>query len=80
LPLKDLAIQVDFKFEQARMFHDGFDPSAGELKQKGHLYTIVVNPKTVSILEHNDKANPDSKPKTYTSKLGELKNGQWYTL
>ena len=80
LPLKDFAIQLDFKFEKAKMFHVGFDPATGELKKKGHLFSVVVNPKTISILEHNDKSNPDSKPKAHGSKSSELLNGQWYTM
>ena len=80
LPLKDLAIQLDFKLEQAKMFHIGFDPAPGELKKKGHLYSVVINTEKISILEHNDKANPDSKPKTLGSKSIELKNGRWYKV
>ena len=80
LAMQNVAIQLDFKFEQAKMFHLGFDPATGELNKKGHLYSVVVNPKTFSILEHNDKANPESKPKTHASKPSELKDGQWYTL
>ena len=80
LPMKDLAIQLDFKFEQAKMFHIGFDPAPGELKKKGHLYSVVINPEKISILEHNDKANPDSKPKTLGAKSSDLKNGQWYKM
>ena len=80
LAMQNVAIQLDFKFERAKMFHLGFDPATGELNKKGHLYSVVINPKTFSILEHNDKANPDSKPKTHASQPSELKDGQWYTL
>ena len=80
LPLQDFAIQLDFKFDQAKMIHVGFDPAQGELNKKGHLYSIVVNPKGYSILEHNDKANPNSKAKTHATKPSEFKDGQWYTL
>ncbi len=80
VPLQDFAIQLDFKFDRAKMIHVGFDPAPGELNKKGHLYSIVVNPKAYTILEHNDKANPNSKPKTHASKPSEFKDGQWYTL
>lgn len=80
LPVQNVAIQLSFKFDKAKMFHLGFDPATGELNKKGHLYSVVVNPKAYSIIEHNDKADPTSKPVTHASKPSEFKDGQWYTM
>jgi hypothetical protein len=80
MPVQDFAIQLDFQFNKAKMLHVGFDPAAGELKKKGHLYSIVITPKNFSILEHNDKADSSSKPKSHASQSTEFKDGQWYTL
>ncbi len=43
LPLKDCAIQIDFKMAaHSKMVHLGFDPAPGELKKKGHLFSVAV--------------------------------------
>jgi hypothetical protein len=80
MPVQDFILQLDFQFDNAKMIHVGFDPATGELKKRGHLYSIIVTPKGYSILEHNDKADPSSKPKTHANLSTEFKNGQWYTL
>lgn len=80
LLVQNVAIQFDFKFDGAKMFHIGFDPATGELKKKGHLYSVVVNTDAWSILEHPDKSAPASKPVTHARAVTEFKRGQWYTL
>ncbi|MEW6305297.1 MAG: hypothetical protein AB1705_17615 [Verrucomicrobiota bacterium] len=80
LPVQDCAIQVDFRFEGARMFNLGFDPTPGELKKKGHLFSVIVTPATWNITEHIDKADPNSKNKVHAAGQLKLEKGKWYTL
>ncbi|PAW72712.1 MAG: hypothetical protein B9S33_22660 [Pedosphaera sp. Tous-C6FEB] len=80
LPLQDAAIYVKFRFEGAKMFHVGFDPAPGELKKKGHLFSVVFTATGASILEHNDKANPDSKNKVLAKSTAAFEKGRWYEL
>lgn len=80
LPIQNMAIQFDFMFDGAKAFNIGFDPAAGELKKKGHLYAITVTPNGWSIVENNDKANPESKPVTHAGEKTKFESGKWYTL
>lgn len=80
LPLQDAAIYVKFRFEGAKMFHVGFDPAPGELKKKGHLFSVVFTATGASIMEHNDKANPDSKNKVLAKSTAAFEKGRWYEL
>ncbi len=80
LPVQDVAIQLDFKFEGGTSFHLGFDPAAGELKKKGHLYSVIISPNSWSITEHNDKSNPNSKNIVHAKAETKFERGQWYTL
>ena len=80
LPVQDVAIQLDFRFEGASAFHLGFDPAAGELKKKGHLYSVVITPESWTITEHNDKADPNSKNVARAKAAAKFERGQWYTL
>jgi hypothetical protein len=78
--VQDCAVRVDFKFEGARIFNLGFDPAPGELKKKGHLFSLVVTPTTWTITEHNDKADPNSKSRPLATGKLKLEKGRWYTL
>jgi hypothetical protein len=80
LPVRDCAIQVDFKFAGATTFHLGFDPAPGELKKKGHLFSLVVTPTEWSILEHVDKADPKSKNAVRAKAAAGFPRDQWHTL
>lgn len=80
LPLQDAAIQIDFRFDGARIFNLGFDPAKGELKKKGHLYSVMVSQNSWWITEHNDKANPESKSKVHVKAKADFEKGKWYTL
>jgi hypothetical protein len=80
LPLQDCAVQVDFRFDGGRIFHLGFDPAPGELKKKGHLFSVTVSPSQWTLIEHNDKADPASKTKTHAAAKTTFEPGQWYTL
>ncbi|MCY2974144.1 MAG: hypothetical protein NTW52_05695 [Planctomycetota bacterium] len=80
LPIQDMAIQIDFMLDGAKTFNVGFDPVAGELKKKGHLYSVVINSDRWSISESNDKANPESKAILHAKGTIQLNPGKWYTL
>lgn len=80
LPLRDCAIQMDFRFEGATALHLGFDPAPGELKKKGHLFSVIINPASWNVTEHNDKANPQSKNVQLAKADAKFVKGQWYTL
>jgi hypothetical protein len=80
LPLQDAVIRLDFRFEGAKMLHVGFDPTPGELKKKGHLFTVAVSPTSASLQEAADKADPASKNRTLATASVKLENGTWYPL
>lgn len=80
LPLQDAAILVKFRFAGAKMFHLGFDPAPGELKKKGHLFSVVITPAGWSIMEHNDKSDPKSTNKALAKATGAFEPGKWYEL
>lgn len=80
LPLQDCAVQIDFKLGGARVINLGFDPAPGELKKKGHLLSVTVSKAGWSIIEHNDKANPESKTKTHAKATTPFDPATTYTL
>ena len=80
LPVQDCAVQMDFKLGSMRIINLGFDPATGELKKKGHLLSVVVTPKSWSIIEHNDKANPESKTKVHATAKTDFAPTTTYTL
>lgn len=80
LPLQDAAILVKFRFAGAKMFHLGFDPAPGELKKKGHLFSLVVTPTSWTITEHNDKSDPKSTNKALAKAAAVFEPGKWYEL
>lgn len=80
LPMQDCAVQIDFKLGGARVINLGFDPAAGELKKKGHLLSVVISKGGWSIIEHNDKANPESKTKTHAKAATPFDPATTYTL
>jgi hypothetical protein len=80
LPLQDCAIQIDFKLGEARIINLGFDPAPGELKNKGHLLSVVISKTGWSLIEHNDKANPESKTKTHAKAEIDFDPATTYTL
>ncbi|MEI7729788.1 MAG: family 16 glycoside hydrolase [Verrucomicrobiota bacterium] len=80
LPVQDCAVQIDFRFDGGRTFNLGFDPAPGELKKKGHLFSLTVTASQWGIMEHNDKADPNSKGKKHASGKVNFEKGKWYTL
>lgn len=80
LPVQDCAVQIDFKLGSARIINLGFDPAPGELKKKGHLLSVTVAKTGWSIIEHNDKANPESKTKIHAKAETAFDPATTYTL
>ncbi|MEQ2010239.1 MAG: hypothetical protein ABMA26_25930 [Limisphaerales bacterium] len=80
LPLQDAAIFVKFRFEGAKMFHVGFDPAPGELKKKGHLFSLVFTATGWNLTEHVDKADPKSTNKVLAKATTTFEKGRWYEL
>lgn len=80
LPLQDCLIQVDVKLDGANTFNLGFDPAPGQLKKKGHLFSVVIAQGTWSLVEHIDKADPASKNKVHARAAVEFPKGEWFTL
>ncbi len=80
LPMQDMLVSLDFQFDGARTFHLGFDPAPGQLSKKGHLYNVVISPSRWSLVEANDKAQSDSKPKAHAQESISLQPKKWYTL
>jgi hypothetical protein len=80
LPVQDCAVQIDLQFNGATRMNLGFDPAPGELKKKGHLFSVVIAPTTWNIVEHVDKADPKSKNVTHATGKLNLEKGKWYTL
>ncbi|HRH96278.1 MAG TPA: hypothetical protein PLB55_10115 [Prosthecobacter sp.] len=80
LPVQDCAIQIDFKLGDARIINLGFDPAPGELKKKGHLFSVTISKIGWSLIEHNDKANPESKTKVHAKADTAFDPATTYTL
>lgn len=61
--------------------HFGFDPKRGELKKKGHLFSIVISGDQWKILKHVDKAKPKEDPnQILASEKTTFTKDRWYTL
>jgi hypothetical protein len=80
LDLQDALIALTFKFEGATTLNLGFDPAPGELKKKGHLYSLVITPSRWQIVEHNNKADPSSKSVPRAAAEARFEQGKVYTL
>ncbi len=80
LPVQDCAVQIDFQLGEARTINLGFDPAPGELKKTGHLFSVTISKGAWTIVEHNDKSNPESKNKKLAEGKTEFDPKQTYTL
>jgi hypothetical protein len=80
LSLQDCAVQVEFKLGAIRVINLGYDPAPGELKKKGHLFSVVITPKSWSLIEHNDKSDPASKTKVHATAKTDFAPNMTYTL
>jgi hypothetical protein len=79
-PMQDAAIQIDFKFAGARGINLSCNPSPGELRKHGHLFSVMITAAMWNITEHNDKADPKSRSKALVSAPEKFRPGQWYSL
>ena len=60
---QDAVYEFRFRFvSEGKGFHFGFDPAPGELKKKGHLFSVIVAPDSWRIIKHIDKAKPKEDP------------------
>lgn len=79
-PMQDAAIQINFKFSGRGGINVSVNPSPGELKKHGHLFSVMITQATWNITEHNDKSDPNSRSKALVSAPEKFEPGQWYTL
>src|SRR5712671_4607720 len=79
-PMQDAAIQVDFKFAGARGINVSCNPSPGEVRKHGHLFSVMITPRMWNITEHNDKSDPTSSSVALASAAASFVQGQWYQL
>lgn len=79
-PIQDARIQVDFTLHGAKVVHLGFDPAKGELKKKGHLYSVVLTPKKMVVQLHRDKNIEESKNENLATAEIDLQQGKTYSL
>lgn len=82
LESKNAVYELRFRFvDKAKAFHFGFDPARGELKKKGHLFSVIITPTSWEVRKHVNKANPKEDPnETLASEKTEFKTGEWYSL
>ncbi len=82
LATQNAVYQLKFRLTgSAKGFHLGFDPAKGELKKKGHLFSVVIQPTGWKILKHLDKNNPKADPnKIIASEQTKFETGKWHTL
>jgi hypothetical protein len=79
-PVQDARIQVDFTLKGAKVVHLGFDPAKGELKKKGHLYSVVLTQKKMIVQLSRDKNIEDSKNENLATAEIDLQQGKAYSL
>lgn len=74
--------ELKFRFiDNGKAFHFGFDPARGELKKKGHLFSVIVTPASWKILKHVDKNRREEDPnETLAEQKTEFRSGEWYSL
>ena len=67
--------------ENCKGFHFGFDPAKGELKKKGHLFSVIVAPTSWKLMKHVDKNKPKEDPNEVLAQgQTSFEAGKWYTL
>lgn len=74
--------ELKFRFvEKGKALHFGFDPAKGELKKKGHLFSVIITPTSWKILKHVDKNRREEDPnETLAQQETRFEHGQWYNL
>ena len=72
---------LEEKFDGARGgLNVSVNPSPGELRKKGHLFSVMITPVMWNITEHNDKADRKAQSKALASAPAKFAPGQWHTL
>ena len=79
---RNAVYELKFRFvDDGKAFHFGFDPAVGELKKKGHLFSVIVTPDSWKVLKHIDKDRREEDPnETLAEQTTEFKRGEWYLL
>ncbi len=79
---KNAVYELKFRLTgDAKAFHFGFDPARGELKKKGHLFSVIITPASWKIMKHVDKNRREEDPnETLAEQKTEFERDQWYTL
>ena len=82
LETRNAVYQLRFRFvDDGRTFHFGFDPARGELKKKGHLFSVIITPTSWNVTKHVDKNRRQEDPNEILAKQEtEFLVGQWYEL
>jgi hypothetical protein len=82
LETQNAVYELKFRFVgDGKAFHFGFDPDRGELKKKGHLFSVIITPDSWSVMKHVDKDRPKEDPNETLAKAEtDFDIGQWYTL
>ncbi|MCB1090018.1 MAG: hypothetical protein KDL87_00700 [Verrucomicrobiae bacterium] len=64
LAMQDGVYQLRFRFTGSapKGFHFGFDPAPGQLKKRGHLFSVMVSPTGAKLMKHVDKDQPKEDP------------------
>ena len=79
---KNAVYELKFRFTgDCKAFHFGFDPARGELKKKGHLFSVIVTPDSWKVLKHVDKNRREEDPnETLAEQETKFKYGCWFHL
>lgn len=79
VPMSDGIVALKLRLRGASAVHVGFDPAQGELDKRGHLYSLIVTPKNVSLKKHKDKADPRSQEETLAT-AGPTPEEEWISV
>lgn len=79
---KNAVYELKFRLRgDSKAFHLGFDPASGELQKKGHLFSVIITPKSWKVMKHVDKNRRQEDPnKTLAEQQTEFERDKWYTL
>lgn len=82
LPMQDGIYEMRFRLTgKGQAFHFGFDPARGELKKRGHLFSLIVTPTQAKLMKHVDKDKPlDDPNESLAIADAVFQTGVWHTL
>ncbi len=82
LPMQDGIFEMRFRLtDEGKAFHFGFDPARGELKKRGHLFSIIVTPQMAKLMKHVDKDRPQEDPNEDLAVAKQaFQPGTWFLL